>query len=162
MRRLLPTRRSPSSLSAGSGLLREGLQARSPLHESYPTAAFDDLLKRAFSEYNRSVAIDLNDREDPIVRQLQECATIDAVLDVLEDTSRLLIIKRRGSAASQKLREALKPVVYGLGILLDVTAETASSLSIPGGKGVFVAVAMLPSGKRPPAQTNSGRLREPQ
>ncbi|VDB86444.1 unnamed protein product [Peniophora sp. CBMAI 1063] len=61
----------------------------------------------------------------------------------VQEGSQCLTVKRQGSGPSRRLREALKPLIRGLSVILDACGETASALGIPGGKGIFAAVAVL-------------------
>ncbi|VDC01069.1 unnamed protein product [Peniophora sp. CBMAI 1063] len=101
------------------------------------------ILESAFEEYYESVNVDLNGSDDPLVCRVRQCDTIDAILDIIEDTAHLLVQRRNGKGVARRLREVVKPVVYALGVVLDASAETASSLGVPGGKGIFAAVAVL-------------------
>ncbi|KZV66768.1 hypothetical protein PENSPDRAFT_688711 [Peniophora sp. CONT] len=101
-----------------------------------------DLWKRALEEYHRSVGVDLRDQNEFVIRNLGSCLTADAILDALADISQRVDQFREGKGVSRQLKRLLQPMVHGLSMILNATAETASS-GIPGGKGVFAAIAVL-------------------
>ncbi|VDB84609.1 unnamed protein product [Peniophora sp. CBMAI 1063] len=102
-----------------------------------------DLWTGALEEYRKIVGSDLLDPGHPFTLQIDHCESSDDLLTVIEGTMRRLGRKREGNELSRKLRQVLKPLVSGLKVVLEASGETASSLGVPGGKGVFVAVAIL-------------------
>ncbi|KZV75327.1 hypothetical protein PENSPDRAFT_106637 [Peniophora sp. CONT] len=107
------------------------------------TGDIGDLWKAALHEYHQLLHIDLRDKDAPFVRALEPCSTSDEVLEVIQNTSSFLNDRRLGKKQSRAIRRALKPLVHHLHIILNATAETASSLGVPGGKGIFAAVGIL-------------------
>ena len=87
-------------------------------------------MRDALHQYHEITGTDVDNPDDPFVRAFELCSIgdLNAILDVLDNAVRLLAEKRRGSRTSRKIREVLEPIVYGLGVLLDSGAETASSL----------------------------------
>ncbi|KZV67498.1 hypothetical protein PENSPDRAFT_49450 [Peniophora sp. CONT] len=102
-----------------------------------------DLWNSALEEYRLSLDVDLRDQTVSFIRELEQASTCDDILDVLQDTSECLSAKRRGHKLSRALRKALKPVINGLSAILNAGAETAAAVGVPGGKGIFAAVAVL-------------------
>ncbi|VDB85607.1 unnamed protein product [Peniophora sp. CBMAI 1063] len=124
-------------------LVRVRRQNVSARHPPVSTLSVDALWSAALEQYRRSLGVDLRDSTLTIADKLDRCSTAEDILDAFQDTLERLHNKRKGSKRTRALRDALKPVVYGLAIILDASAETASSLGVPGGKGVFAAIAIL-------------------
>ncbi|VDC03062.1 unnamed protein product [Peniophora sp. CBMAI 1063] len=103
----------------------------------------EELWNDALDQYRSSLSIDPRDQGLAFVRDLERCTSSDDILDYLQDTSECLSDRRQGSKASRALRKSLKPLIRGLSVILDAGSETASSLGVPGGKGIFAAVAIL-------------------
>ncbi|KZV68451.1 hypothetical protein PENSPDRAFT_687223 [Peniophora sp. CONT] len=103
----------------------------------------DDIWNYALNEYRACLDIDLRDNASSLARDLELCSNTDEILDVLQDASECLSDRRQGSKASRVLRGALRPVVDGLSAILNTSAETASGIGVPGGKGIFTAIAVL-------------------
>ncbi|KZV75306.1 hypothetical protein PENSPDRAFT_600332 [Peniophora sp. CONT] len=114
-----------------------------PPQEIPSTDDIGDLWKAALDEYHQALQIDLRNNDAPFIRDLGRCTTSGEVLEIIQNTSGLLSDKRQGKKPSRAIRRALKPIVHHLHIILDAAAETGSSLGVPGGKGIFAAVAIL-------------------
>ncbi|KZV62747.1 hypothetical protein PENSPDRAFT_238552 [Peniophora sp. CONT] len=112
---------------------------------SPPSRTFElqDLWISALKEYHETVGTDLLDSNEPVMLGLANCESDVSFIDVIEGAAKRLGKKREGNKASQNLRKVLKPLVHGLRVILEASAETASSLKVPGGKGIFAAVAIL-------------------
>ncbi|VDB96030.1 unnamed protein product [Peniophora sp. CBMAI 1063] len=149
MRRFSLTR-SRSSPQAGSDhtatlAALDVSSSNSEPSESTATTNLNKLLRAAFDEYHRITGVDITNPNDPLVQAIQSCLNddTDALLDVLESASRTFRDGRKGNRGPRKLRDALKPILHGLCVLLDASAETASSAGLPGGKGIFAAIGVL-------------------
>ena len=125
MRRALSALHHPFTQDTSLQLWQQSSDA---LHETPTLTPLQDLLRSALDKYHLSINVSLAHTEDPIVRSLESCTTVDEILVALGNTSQSVMKKRQGSARSQRLREVLKPLVHGLGVILDASAETASSV----------------------------------
>ncbi|VDC03191.1 unnamed protein product [Peniophora sp. CBMAI 1063] len=85
--------------------------------------------------------IDLRDKDAPFMRELASRSNAEQVLNIIQGISSRLSSMREGRKPTRAIRKALKPLVHNLQSILDATAETATSLGVPGGKGIFAAVA---------------------
>ncbi|VDC03064.1 unnamed protein product [Peniophora sp. CBMAI 1063] len=103
----------------------------------------EELWNDALNRFRSTLRIDPRDQSLPFVRDLERLSSSDDILDYLQDTSECLSDRRQGSKASRALRKSLKPLICGLSVILDASSETASALGVPGGKGIFAAVAIL-------------------
>ncbi|VDC04283.1 unnamed protein product, partial [Peniophora sp. CBMAI 1063] len=102
----------------------------------------DGIWQDALDQYRRSLPHDLNKLSERILGDLEACLTTAQIIDALEKTSESLDKRRNGNGLLSRLRAVLKPLVYGLSAILEAMGETAST-HVPGGKGIFVAVAIL-------------------
>ncbi|VDC02445.1 unnamed protein product [Peniophora sp. CBMAI 1063] len=115
-------------------------------HETPPAGhgqSLSDLWNTAFERYLHSLGLDAHNKNFSLFMELSYPTTSDTLLDKLQLASAHLSDNRRGSQRAHRFRQSLKPLVTGLLVLLDASAETASSLGVPGGKGIFAAVAIL-------------------
>ena len=116
-------------LKPGSSSTAEPQTTTDPTyHDTSSPGDIDGLWQDALDVYRRSLGIDLRNPSIPFVSDLEKCRTSDEVIGVLENTARSLARRRRGEGASSRLRIALKPLVYGLTVILDTTAESVSTL----------------------------------
>ncbi|VDB91475.1 unnamed protein product [Peniophora sp. CBMAI 1063] len=137
-------RKRSSPLSPG----RTNTGTNTPERESTPAPAptndaITDIWKSALDQYRDAVGFNLQNKKDELVRRMEKCTTTDAILRVLDDAAHYLVDQRRGNRKLEAVRGFLKPVVVGLDTILDAGAETGSALGVPGGKGIFAAVAVL-------------------
>lgn len=108
--------------------LRPGEGCDSPSEEP-SILSLSELLNAALDEYSRATDVDPRDRTNPFVQQLEQCSMTEAdILDVLQNTSDGITSKRQGPEATRAIRKMLKPIVGGLCVILDASAETASSV----------------------------------
>ncbi|KZV62933.1 hypothetical protein PENSPDRAFT_230549 [Peniophora sp. CONT] len=114
-----------------------------PYHKTSTSGDVDGIWQNALDDYRRSLPPDLCDFSIRFVNDTERCRTSEDILNLLQGTSVRLGKRREGNDLANRLRSALKPLVYGLGVILDATAETASALNAPAGKGIFAAVAVL-------------------
>ncbi|VDC03560.1 unnamed protein product [Peniophora sp. CBMAI 1063] len=138
---MLSTLRRPHVLSSRLRRQNGGSSPRdsSPQFRRLP---IDDLWDRAIEKYEEIVGAKI-DEDEPLMADLRSCETADAIVETIEEATRQFRKKREGSKASQSLRRVLRPLVHGLRVVLETGAETGSSLGIPGGKGIFAAIAVL-------------------
>ncbi|VDB84548.1 unnamed protein product [Peniophora sp. CBMAI 1063] len=104
---------------------------------------FADLWDNALDNYFTRTGVNLRDRDQDLYRRLQGCSSSDSVVQVLEDIALDFKTYRQGSERANKIRSALSSVAYGISVLVEVGAESAASKSFPGGKAIFVAIAIL-------------------
>ncbi|KZV72748.1 hypothetical protein PENSPDRAFT_338645 [Peniophora sp. CONT] len=70
--------------------------------------------------------------------------TTELVLNLLDNAQADARMRRRGKERLPRpIKDVLTAVLDGLSVILDTGAETASSFGVPGGKGIFAAVAVL-------------------
>ena len=82
----------------------------------------------AVEQYERSLEVDLHDPSISFINDLQQCSTTDEILDILSSAATCLGNKHRGGRVGRSLREVIKPVVHGLSVIFNATAETVSSI----------------------------------
>ncbi|VDB94191.1 unnamed protein product [Peniophora sp. CBMAI 1063] len=114
-----------------------------PPEDSPLPLTFPGLLNAALGEYRQSLNGTLLSEYESLIGDFARCATCDETLDVLRRTSQRLKASRQGSRTSQALAKAIAPLVRGLNAVLETVSETASSAGVPGGKGIFAAIAVL-------------------
>lgn len=123
-----------------------------------------EIWSRALDDFYRLTELNLRDSGHAVIaRRLAQCSTTMEMLDTLQDVSRDFRLWRKGGKMSQKIRESVKPVVYGLRTILDAVSETASASvcisagfpylngrtegrhlqGAPGGKGIFAALVLF-------------------
>lgn len=117
---------SPYSPRTDTPLAIGGLSCHNPSTRASRTLS--DLWNAAFAQYRLSLEVGAHDKTLTLFLDLDHSVTAEDVLDKLQDVSTLLNRNRQGRRGAQRLREALKPVINGLIVLLDASAETATSL----------------------------------
>ncbi|KZV66320.1 hypothetical protein PENSPDRAFT_96001 [Peniophora sp. CONT] len=120
--------------------------ARSKQNERSTSSAndnFEELWEEAVDDFFARTGVDLSDPEQDLYQRLQRCSSADTIVDALEDISQTFCAYRKGSERAERIRSVLRSVAHGVSVLIDAAAEGAASESFPGGKAVFVAIAVL-------------------
>ena len=123
---LMPLRFTTPSIRRPQRKPIDASSTTDPFSISTPDVA--TLWAAALEQYTRSLKVDLHDPKVSFVRALDRCNSTEEILLVLQGAAARLSDKRRGGRAGRSLRETIKPVVHGLNVILNATAETASSL----------------------------------
>ncbi|KAJ6461432.1 hypothetical protein C8R45DRAFT_1028404 [Mycena sanguinolenta] len=97
----------------------------------------------AFEVYKHRTGIDLRHENSVFALRLQGCDSAASVLDTLHKAASEFSGYREGSPKWSKFRRKLKPVITVITVFIDAAAEGAASVSVPGGKAVFVALGIL-------------------
>ncbi|KAF8289762.1 hypothetical protein DL93DRAFT_2174240 [Clavulina sp. PMI_390] len=100
--------------------------------------AFHELWEEAIETY-QSITNQplLTSRDD---RELLKCSSIDDLESVLRSRGAALKTFRKHG---ERIRSAFKPLARVLQVVIDTASEVASATGVPGGRGIFVAVARL-------------------
>ncbi|KZV68093.1 hypothetical protein PENSPDRAFT_30323 [Peniophora sp. CONT] len=112
-------------------------------HMGSVDADFEDLWADALRDYSARTGVDLSDRGQDLYRHLQSCTSSYSVAQTLEKVALEFHSYRKGSKRAARIRTALSCVAHGVLVFLDAGAESLASQSFPGGKAVFVAIAVL-------------------
>ncbi|KAF7348041.1 hypothetical protein MSAN_01756500 [Mycena sanguinolenta] len=97
----------------------------------------------AFDVYKDRTGVDLRYENSDFALRLRGCDSMASVLGTLHDTASRFSGYREGSPKWSKFRQKLEPVITVIALFIDAAAEGAASVSVPGGKAVFVAFGVL-------------------
>ncbi|KAF7373268.1 hypothetical protein MSAN_00535700 [Mycena sanguinolenta] len=97
----------------------------------------------AFDVYKDRTGIDLRHENNDFALRLRGCDSAASVLDILQKIASGFLEYREGSQKWRKFRRNLKPVITVIARFIDAAAEGAASVSVPGGKAIFVAFGVL-------------------
>ncbi|KZV68063.1 hypothetical protein PENSPDRAFT_28705 [Peniophora sp. CONT] len=103
----------------------------------------EDMWDDALNDYFARTGMDLSDRDQDLYRRLQRCSSSESVARTLDEIALEFRTYRKGSRRAAKIRSVLSSVAHGVSNLIDAGAESAASKAFPGGKAVFVAIAVL-------------------
>ncbi|KAF7334354.1 Goodbye domain-containing protein [Mycena sanguinolenta] len=103
---------------------------------------FQALWDDAFEVYKDRTGIDLRHEDSDFALHLQGCTSATSVLETLQKIASDFVGYREGTSKWRKFNRKLKPVLTVIVTFIDVAADGAISVSVPGG-AVFVAIGLL-------------------
>ncbi|KZV68174.1 hypothetical protein PENSPDRAFT_25838 [Peniophora sp. CONT] len=104
---------------------------------------FAALWRDALDEFYRLTGEDIRDENSGLYEWLKGCSDYASVMESLEKQALAFRAYRQGSPSALKMRSALRSVVRVIINVIDVGSEAAASKAVPGGKAMFVAIAVL-------------------
>ncbi|KAF8317445.1 hypothetical protein DL93DRAFT_2165692 [Clavulina sp. PMI_390] len=100
--------------------------------------AFHELWEDAIENYQSITSRPLID--STYDKQVLKCSSIEDVESLLKSRGVALKVFRK---QGERIRSAFKPLARVVQAVIDTASEVAASSSVPGGRGIFVAVARL-------------------
>ncbi|VDB85508.1 unnamed protein product [Peniophora sp. CBMAI 1063] len=128
---LQPAPTSDTTLSATSSTVNEELE---------------DIWDDAVCEFREITGIDLTDQETDLYLRIQDCHSHRSVVAAIDRVAQdLKAHHHQSDHVGTKIRASLRPIVRAMlrAGVFDIGGEAAASLSIPGGKAIFVAIGVL-------------------
>ncbi|VDC04756.1 unnamed protein product [Peniophora sp. CBMAI 1063] len=105
--------------------------------------AFTAMWRDALDDFDDVTGENISSGNSDLYKQLQACSDYASIVKILDGKALEFKAYRRGSTNAMKMRAALRPVVCAIINMIDIGAEAAASKAVPGGKAVFVAIAVL-------------------
>ncbi|KAF8317451.1 ankyrin [Clavulina sp. PMI_390] len=124
----------PHHPSAAQSVLMETSTDRGLPHPP----SFNELWSEALANYQTITNQSLLDSGD--AKELLTCSSIDDVENILKSRGLALKVFRKHG---EGIRSAFKPLARVLQAAMDTASEVAAAAGVPGGRGIFVAIARL-------------------
>ncbi|VDB95693.1 unnamed protein product [Peniophora sp. CBMAI 1063] len=121
----------------------DGTYAPQPSAATPLPSDINGLLTAAYQDYLSSLSPRCRSSITTLTAEIEGCTAAQEVSDILQEKAKLVKGSRRGNGRAHSVRGAIKPIVCGLGVILETAAETSSALQVPGGKGISAAISVF-------------------